>query len=108
MFYRIEERRAGTEAWKRLTLYAPFKTIRAAAHYCQEAHDGWSHNDHRVVDAAGTVKFFVRVTAASDDVDLEARVLRRDLTGVLATDPWASMSERDLHVQAVINLKGKS
>jgi hypothetical protein len=108
MFYRIEERRAGTTEWKPLTLYSPFKTMREAVHYCREVHDSWSHNDHRVVDVTRDVKFLVQVTAASEEVDGAARRLRRDLTGVQVADSWASMSERDLHVQAVLNFKGGS
>jgi len=108
MFYRIEERRSGATEWKTLTLRPPFRTMRAAARYCREIHDGWPHNDHRVVDVTQDVKFLVQVKAASEEIDGAARRLRRDLTGVQVADPWASMSERDLHVQAVLNLKGAS
>ena len=129
--YRIEEKIAGTDTWRPVdhlaamqSVYSPgaireqafgtgrsrtiYSTMRAAAHDCREIHDKNGQDQHRVVTiglSRNEVTYWIIPASINLDLDNRARVLRRDLVGTPVTDEWESPSERDLHVQSVLNVR---
>ena len=123
--YRIEEKVAGSEEWRRVEHPAAiratvfyyeasssrtiYSTMRAASLDCREIHDKNPYDDHRVVEIGSfrnirdAVTYIIPAMGIDLDLDNRARNLRRDLTGTLVSDNWESPSERDLHIRAVLN-----